>query len=88
MQLLKIKFNSEGFKEILCSGGVQSLVSEKGSEIAATASANNTRGGAGFRCETFMGGYGGGRWIATVKPNDMNAKIAESEDKALSRAVM
>lgn len=83
-----IEFISEGFKEILCSGEVQELVTQAAEQIQSRANANNTRGGSGFAVKTQMGNYGGGRWISTVIPTDRAARIAESEDKALSRAVM
>lgn len=85
---IKIKFISSGFKEILCSGEVHDLVSQAAEQIQSRANANNTRGGDGFSADTWMGGYGGGRWVATVSAMDRAARIAESEDKALSRAVM
>lgn len=87
-QQIKIKFISSGFKEILCSGEVNDLVSQAAEQIQSRANANNTRGGDGFSVYTWMGGYGGGRWVATVSAMDRAARIAESEDKALSRAVM
>ena len=87
-QQIKIKFISSGFKEILCSGEVHDLVSQAAQQIQSRANANNSRGGDGFSADTWMGNYGGGRWISTVIPTDRAARIAESEDKALSRAVM
>lgn len=82
-----IKFISEGFEEILCSGGVQEAVTEAAETIQARANGNNTRGGEGFQTETWMGKFGGGRWVASVYTSDRKSCIAESEDKALSRAV-
>ena len=86
-QQTKIKFISKGFKEILCSEGVQNLVTEVTSNIQDKANANNTRGGKGFKANIWMGGYGGGRWVGSVNTTDRKSKIAEAEDKALSRAV-
>lgn len=83
----KIKFNSQGFKEILCSDGVKNLVTEQTSIIQDRANANNRRGGDGFDAHVWMGGYGGGRWVGSVTTTDRKSKIAEAEDKALSRAV-
>lgn len=83
----RIQFISAGFKEILCGGGVQEAVTEAAATIQARANGNNTRGGEGFQTETWMGGYGGGRWCASVYTSDRKSCIAESEDKALSRAV-
>lgn len=84
---MRIKFNSKGFKEILCGDGVHELVTNAAQEIQSRANANNTRGGEGFSCETRIGNYGGGRWIAFVSTTDRKSQIAEAEDKALSRAV-
>jgi hypothetical protein len=86
-QQIKIKFISQGFKDILCSGGVQNAVTSAANSIQSKANANNIRGGEGFRSETWMGSYGGGRWVASVSTTDRKSMIAEAEDKALSRAV-
>jgi len=83
----RIKFISQGFKEILCSDGVKNLVTEQASIIQDRANANNSRGGKGFDAHVWMGGYGGGRWVGSVTTTDRKSKIAEAEDKALSRAV-
>lgn len=83
----RIKFISQGFKEILCSNGVQNLVTEQTSIIQNRANANNTRGGDGFSANVWMGAYGGGRWVGSVTTTDRKSKVAEAEDKALSRAV-
>lgn len=87
-QQIRIKFISSGFKEILCSGEVHDLVSQASEQIQSRANANNSRGGDGFSANTWMGNYGGGRWVASVTTTDRASRIAEAEDKALSRAVM
>lgn len=84
---VNIEFISDGFREILCSGGVQTAVGNAGQIIQDRANANNTRGGRGFSCKTWMGNYGGGRWVASVSTTDFLSKVAETEDKALSKAV-
>jgi len=86
-QEIRIKFRSEGFKEILCGGGVKNLVTEAATTIQGRANANNTRGGEGFAAKTWMGNYGGGRWVASVSTTDRESRVAEAEDKALSRAL-
>lgn len=83
----KIKFISSGFKDILCSEGVMNLVTSETSIIQDKANANNSRGGDGFSANVWMGAYGGGRWVGSVTTTDLKSKIAEAEDKALSRAV-
>ncbi|MBQ1294921.1 MAG: hypothetical protein IIY21_12840 [Clostridiales bacterium] len=84
---IRLVFNSDGFRQILQSDGVHNLVQQTAEEIAEKANANNTRGGQGFEARTQIGGYGGGRYIGFVTTADNKAKIAESEDKALTRAL-
>ena len=84
---VRIVFNSDGFKQILLSDGCRDLVQSTTEEIKNKADANNTRGGDGFEASTMVGGYGGGRWIGFVSTTDNASKIAESEDKALTRAI-
>lgn len=83
----RLVFNSDGFRELLLSEGVKDLVSTAAEEIQNKADANNTRGGEGFRSTVQVGGYGGGRWIGFVSTTDKASEIAESEDKALTRAI-
>lgn len=83
----RLVFNSDGFRELLLSEGVKDLVSTAAEEIQNKADANNTRGGEGFRSTVQVGDYGGGRWIGFVSTTDKASEIAESEDKALTRAI-
>lgn len=87
MSEMRIEFNSAGFREILLSDGVKTLVEETANGIRDRANSNNSRGGEGFESRSMVGGYGGGRWIAFVSTTDKDSMIAEAEDKALSRAV-
>lgn len=84
---VKIEFNSAGFKEILTSDGVKSLVTQVTNEIQSKANANINEESEGFSAQVRMGGYGGGRWIGHVTTTDGASIRAESEDKALTRAV-
>jgi hypothetical protein len=84
----RLVFNSEGFRETLMSEGVHDLVEETANEICDRANVNNTRGGEGFTTSVIQGNYGGGRWIGFVKSTDKQSAIAESEDQALSGAVL
>lgn len=84
---VRIEFNSEGFRQILFSEGTRQVVSDTAETICAEANANNARGGTGFESSTIPGGYGGGRYIGFVKTTDNASMVAESEDKALTRAV-
>ncbi|MCQ2308026.1 MAG: hypothetical protein MJ000_10785 [Bacteroidales bacterium] len=81
-----IVFNNDGYREILQGDGVRELVSGLAESIAEKANANANADG--YAVETFMGNYGGGRWCASVKATTPEALKAESENKALSKAVM
>ena len=83
----RIVFNSAGFRQILLSEGCHDLVQQTADEIKTRADANNTRGGEGFRSSTEVGNYGGGRWVGFVSSTDRKSAAAESEDKALTRAI-
>lgn len=83
----RIVFKSEGFRQILLSEGVKNLVTDTAEDIKNRADGNNTRGGEGFRSSVEVGGYGGGRWVGFVSTTDNKSKAAESEDKALTRAI-
>ena len=84
---MKLKFNSDGFKQILCGDGVRQMVETSTNTIAANANANNLRGGEGFEPMIKIGQFGGGRWVGYVSTTDIKSRIAEAEDKALSRAL-
>lgn len=83
----RIQFNSAGFRQILLSDGCREVVQSTAEDICAKANANNGRGGEGFTANTQVGGYGGGRWIGFVSSTDKKSAAAESEDKALTRAL-
>lgn len=82
---MEIVFNSAGFKEILESEGVRELVQDTAQEIANKA--NENYGGDGYEVKVQHLGYGGGRWGAFISSKDKKAAQAESEDKALTRAL-
>lgn len=84
---VRVKFISDGFRQVLMSGGVQELVGSEADRIKNSANANNNYGGVGFKSRTWEGSYGGGRWVASVSTTDIKSMLAESEDKALTRAV-
>lgn len=86
MNIVEIKFNSPGFAEVLSSPGAHSLVSSATNMIAERANGNNYRGGEGFKSSVFLGGSAG-RWIGVVSTTDRESRIAEAEDKALSRSL-
>ena len=88
---IRLEFLSEGFKEILTGAGVQNLVSEATQKIQEQANANAAgeldEDSEGFSAKTWLGGFGGGRWVGSVSTTDHSTMVAEAENKALSRAV-
>ena len=85
---MTIQWNHEGFEALLCDEGTMALVREQTERICENANANNNRGGEGFDCATRQGrAYGSQRALGFVYTTDERSRIAESEDKALSRAV-
>ncbi len=86
-QQMKIEFKSEGFRAILNGGGVQGAVAAATENIQAKANANLHEESEGFSSHVWQGGYGGGRWVGSVSTTDHASMVAETEDKALSRAV-
>lgn len=93
MSDVTIEFNSDGFRQILLSSGVQGVVAEATQQIAARANANlidtSSEGYEGTVMESpRMSGYGnGGRWVGFVRALDYKAMADEAENKSLSRAV-
>lgn len=82
-----IQFNSAGFREILLSDGVYSVVQTETERIRGRANGNLKGGSAGYSAQVRVGNYGGGRWIGHVTTTDGASIRAEAEDKALTRAV-
>lgn len=82
-----IQFNSAGFRAVLESDGVREIVEQTANEICEKANANNERGGNGYAVKVQHMGYGGGRWGAFIYATDKKAAQAESEEKALTKAV-
>ena len=85
--ITRIEFNSDGFKQILMSSEVQSMVYDASQRIASDASSKVIGDSDGFIPEVKKGGFGGGRWIAYVTAADDAAAEAESESKVLTGAV-
>lgn len=80
MAEIKIEFNSDGFKQILMSEGMKSCVLSEAQKIQEKANDNS---GGHFNAKAWTGNYGGGRWVASA----FSTEKAESEDKALTKAV-
>lgn len=70
---VKIKFRSEGFRTILCGGGVRSAVYEAANSMAKAVP--------GAKSRVIIGGYGGGRWVGFVKtrPKDEADAVIQRE---------
>ena len=86
---VEIEFFSEGFAQIVASAGTMNAVKNAANQIQSRANANNNRGGTGFYSGTRIGrAYGTNRALGFVYTSDKKSARAESEDKALSRAVM
>lgn len=84
---LRLEFNSDGFREILCGDGVKGMVDSATEKIKVKADAGIQGTSEGFSASSFLGNYGGGRWVGVVSTTDKESMIAESEGKALSKAV-
>lgn len=82
-----IEFKNDGFKAILQSDGCREVIEQTANEIADKANSNNTRGGTGFASKTEYGTRAG-RYIGFVYSTDKDSLIAETEDGALSGAIL
>lgn len=86
---VRIEFIGEGFGDILRSDGTRELVSQVTEDIGNKANGNNTRGGEGFRTSVEQSGrYKNRRWVGFVSTTDKKSVTAETEDGALTRAVL
>ena len=79
----RIVFNSDGFKQLLNSSEVETLVLSEAQKIADAASEGLE--GEGFKAHSKKAGT---RYIAFVGTTDEESIRAEAENKTLSRAVM
>lgn len=77
---MKVELNHDGFREILESDEVRSLVMGAAEEIRA-------RCGDGYESEAFHAGFGEGRWAAVVRAATYEARADESENKTIEKAV-
>ena len=83
---IHIEFFSEGFRQILLSEGTKEVVTSAAQKIQAEAN-SAVSDSKGFSANTWVGGYGGGRYVASVTSIDRAAAAAESENQVLSKAV-
>lgn len=83
-----VEWVHKGFEDILCASGTMAAVQSATNSIKERANANNHRGGSGFNSGTRIGrAFGSQRSLGFVYTTDRQSAIAESEDKALSKAV-
>ena len=83
---IQIEFFSEGFRQILMSEGTKNVVTSAAQKIQAEAN-SAVSNSEGFSANTWVGNYGGGRYVASVTSIDRAAATAESERQVLSKAV-
>lgn len=81
---VRIEWNNAGFVEILKSDGVRDLVLSTAEQIASRATANISEASEGYEASAKQMSS---RWVAGVITTDDASIRAESENKALSRAV-
>lgn len=85
---ITLEWVHEGFEQILCAPGTMSQIQTVTETIKDRANAANDRGGTGFESGTRIAkAFGSQRAAGFVYTTDRNSKIAEAEDKALSKAV-
>ena len=84
---VKLEFISDGFRQILNSEGVKSVVQSEAERIKAAADSGIIEESEGFSANVWTGNYGGGRWVGSVTTTDAASSMAESENKVLTKAV-
>ena len=78
---VRIQLLSDGIEQLLNSAPVAAVCGQEAARIAAAA-------GEGFEVsEMWRANFGGGRVAYSVRAETHEAKLAEAEDKALTRAV-
>lgn len=81
-----IKFNSNGFRQVLLSDGVKAKIEEEAQKIADRATAKCEKG-QGYYIETEYTDYGRGRWKTSVIPIDDQTQWEEHTKNVLSGSV-
>lgn len=82
--MIRLEFNSAGFEALLKSTETQQMIEGHVEAIKGRADAYITGESQGFKGDTRLMGT---RWIGLVGTTDMATMIAESEQKALEKAV-
>ena len=81
---MRIEFNSAGFEAILKGSETQQMLKSHADAVKSRADAYVEGESRGFNSKTVLAGS---RWIAIVGTSDRATLIAESEQKALEKAV-
>lgn len=82
----RLELNHDGFRSILLSDDVKSLVQETADTICERANSMSLNPD-DFEASTIQGYYGGGRYIGFVKSVTPDGALSEAGDKVLSRSV-
>lgn len=80
---VRLDFKSEGFRQILTSPGVRAEV-DRIAQAVLSAAGGEARG---YGKKTFLGSYGGGRWVSTVFTETVEGIVDESKNRTLYRAI-
>ena len=83
----KIEFFSSGFRDVLMSSGVRSVLESTANDISARADSGLKEESTGHSVKVWQGEYGGGRLMASVSTTDKASAVSEAEYKTLSKAV-
>lgn len=82
--MIRIEFNSDGFAALLKGSEVQQMIEGHTNEVKQRADGYIVGDSEGFKGDTKLMGT---RWVGLVGTTDRASMIAESENKALEKAV-
>ena len=89
MNRVRIEWNHEGFADIECSDGARALCLNAAEAIKQRADSGIEGQSSGYKVSSHIGtAFGSRRAIVNVSTSDKASAAAESEHKALSKAVM
>lgn len=86
---VRMEFDSAAFRQILMSDECRAMVQEEADKMASRANglqSFNEDGEPGYGASTFMGGYGGGRWIGHVSSVNFSGDFDQAQNQTLTRA--
>lgn len=82
--MIRVEFNSDGFAALLKGSEVQQMIEGHTNEVKQRADGYITGDSEGFKGDTKLMGT---RWVGLVGTTDRASMVAESENKALEKAV-